>query len=388
MTDRFRPAARMADIAPFHVMEVMGHAAAAAAAGHDVVHMEVGEPDFDTAGPIVEAGVRALRDGQTHYTLALGLPALREAIAGFYGSRHAIAVEPRQVVVTVGASGALQLALWALVGPGDEVLLTDPGYPCNRHFVLLAGGTPVTLPTGPESGWQPTAEQIEAALTPRTRAVLLASPANPTGAVISRGELTRIAALLRERGVALIADEIYHGLVYEADTCSALACDPQALVVNSFSKYFGMTGWRLGWLVVPDALLRPVEKLAQNLFIAPPTPAQFAALAAFEPDTLSLLDERRDAFRARRDLLLPALRAMGFDIPVTPQGAFYIYAGCRQFADDSFDFSLRLLQQTGVATTPGLDFGSHTAHSHLRFAYTTSHERIAEAIARLQRTLT
>ncbi|GAB4348980.1 MAG: pyridoxal phosphate-dependent aminotransferase [Immundisolibacter sp.] len=387
MTDRFRPAARMADIAPFHVMEVMGQAAAAAAAGHDVVHMEVGEPDFATAEPIVEAGVRALRDGQTHYTLALGLPALREAIADFYRTRHAIAVEPRQVVVTVGASGALQLALWALVGPGDEVLLTDPGYPCNRHFVQLAGGTPVTLPTGPDSGWQPTAEQIEAALTPRTRAVLLASPANPTGAVIGRGELTRIAALLREREVALIADEIYHGLIYEADTCTALACDPQALVVNSFSKYFGMTGWRLGWLVVPDALRRPVEKLAQNLYIAPPTPAQFAALAAFEPDTLSLLDERRDAFRARRDLLLPALRAMGFDIPVTPQGAFYIYAGCRRFADDSFDFSLRLLQQTGVATTPGLDFGRHTARSHLRFAYTTSHERIAEAIARLQRAL-
>jgi aspartate/methionine/tyrosine aminotransferase len=348
----------------------------------------VGEPDFDTAEPIVEAGVRALRDGQTHYTLALGLPALREAIAGFYGSRHTIAVEPRQVVVTVGASGALQLALWALIGPGDEVLLTDPGYPCNRHFVLLAGGTPVALPTGPDSGWQPTAEQIEAALTPRTRAVLLASPANPTGAVISRGELTRIARLLRERGVALIADEIYHGLIYEADTCSALACDPQALVVNSFSKYFGMTGWRLGWLVVPDALLRPVEKLAQNLFIAPPTPAQFAALAAFEPATLRLLDERRDAFHDRRDLLLPALQAMGFDIPVTPQGAFYIYAGCRPFADDSFEFSLRLLQQTGVATTPGLDFGSHTARSHLRFAYTTSHERIAEAIARLRRALT
>lgn len=388
MTDRFRPAARMAEIAPFHVMEVMGQAAAAAAAGHDVVHMEVGEPDFDTAEPIVEAGVRALRDGQTHYTLALGLPALREAIAGFYRSRHAIAVEPRQVVVTVGASGALQLALWALVGPGDEVLLTDPGYPCNRHFVLLAGGTPVLLTTGPDSGWQPTADQIEAALTPRTRAVLLASPANPTGAVIGRDELTRIARLLRERGVALIADEIYHGLIYEADTCSALACDAEAIVVNSFSKYFGMTGWRLGWLVVPDALLRAVEKLAQNLFIAPPTPAQFAALAAFEPATLNLLDARRDAFRTRRDLLLPALRAMGFDIPVTPQGAFYIYAGCRPFADDSFAFSLRLLQQTGVATTPGLDFGPHTARSHLRFAYTTSHERIAEAIARLRHALT
>lgn len=387
MTDRFRPAARMADIAPFHVMEVMGHAQAAAAAGRDIVHMEVGEPDFATAEPIADAGVRALRDGHTHYTLALGLPALREAIADFYRTRHGVTVEPRRVVVTVGASGALQLALWALVGPGDEVLLTDPGYPCNRHFVRLAGGLPVELPVGPDSGWQPTARQVVAALTPRTRAVLLASPANPTGAVIDREELARIAALLRERGVALIADEIYHGLIYDADAPTALACDADAIVVNSFSKYFGMTGWRLGWAVVPDALLRAVEKLAQNLFIAPPTPAQYAALAAFEPATLALLDRRRDEFRARRDLLLPALRGFGFDIPVTPQGAFYIYAGCGRFADDSSAFCLRLLGGAGVAVTPGLDFGLHTARSHLRFAYTTSRERIDEAIARLGRLL-
>ena len=387
MTDRFRPATRMADIAPFHVMEVMGRAQAAAAAGRDIVHMEVGEPDFATAEPIVEAGVRALRDGHTHYTLALGLPALREAIADFYRTRHAVTVEPRRVVVTVGASGALQLALWALIGPGDEVLLTDPGYPCNRHFVRLAGGLPVELPVGPDTGWQPTAVQIEAALTPRTRAVLLASPANPTGAVIDRDALARIASLLRERGVALIADEIYHGLIYGGDTCTALACDADAIVVNSFSKYFGMTGWRLGWAVVPEALLRPVEKLAQNLFIAPPTPAQHAALAAFEPATLALLDQRRDQFMARRDLLLPALRGFGFDIPVTPQGAFYVYAGCGRFADDSSAFCLRLLDEAGVATTPGLDFGDHTARTHLRFAYTTSRERIAEAIDRLGRLL-
>ncbi len=387
MTDRFLPAARMADIAPFHVMEVMGRAQAAAAAGRDIVHMEVGEPDFATAAPIVEAGIRALRDGHTHYTLALGLPALREAIADSYRTRNGIAVEPRRVVVTVGASGALQLALWALVGPGDEVLLTDPGYPCNRHFVRLAGGLPVELPVGADTGWQPTAPQIEAALTPRTRAVLLASPANPTGAVIDRDELGRIATLLRARGVALIADEIYHGLVYDAGTTTALACDADAIVVNSFSKYFGMTGWRLGWAVVPDALLRLVEKLAQNLFIAPPTPAQYAALAAFEPATLAVLDQRRDEFRARRDLLLPALRDCGFDIPATPQGAFYIYAGCEPFAADSAALCLRLLDEAGVAATPGLDFGPHTARTHLRFAYTTSRERIEDAIARLGRLL-
>ena len=387
MTDRLRPAARMADIAPFHVMEVMGRAQAAAAAGRDIVHMEVGEPDFSTAEPIVEAGIRALRDGHTHYTLALGLPALRDAIAAFYRTRHGVTVAPRQVVVTVGASGALQLALGARGGGGAGALLTGPGYPCNRHFVQLAGGVPVDLPVGPDSNWQPTAAQIEAALTPRTRAVLLASPANPTGAVIDRAELTRIAALLRERGVALIADEIYHGLIYGADTCTALACDADAVVVNSFSKYFGMTGWRLGWLVVPEALLRSVEKLAQNLFIAPPTPAQYAALAAFDPGTLALLDARRDEFRARRDRLLPALRELGFDIPVTPQGAFYVYAGCGRFAVDSFDLSLRLLDETGIAATPGLDFGRHTARSHLRFAYTTSAERIEEAIARLRRWL-
>ncbi len=383
MTDRFRPSARMADIAPFHVMEVMGRAQAAAAEGRDIVHMEVGEPDFDTAEPIVEAAVRAQRAGHTHYTLALGMTALREAIAGFYLDRYGVRVEPRRVVVTPGASGALQLVLWALVDPGDEVLMADPGYPCNRNFVRLAGGLPVALPVGPHSNWQPTAAQIEAALTPRTRAVLLASPSNPTGAVIDRNELQTIASLLCQRGVALIADEIYHGLIYGPDSTSALSCDSEAIVVNSFSKYFGMTGWRLGWTVVPDALLRSVEKLAQNLFISPPTPAQHAALAAFEPVTLAILEQRRAAFRERRDVLLPGLRQIGFDIPATPQGAFYIYAGCQRFATDSFAFSLRLLAEAGVAATPGLDFGQHTASTHLRFAYTTSRERIEEAVQRL-----
>lgn len=376
-------AQRMQQIAPFEVMEVMARAQALESAGRDLVHMEVGEPDFPTAEPIVEAGARALRDGRTHYTLALGLPELRAAIAAFYASRYGVAVDAGRIVITPGASGALQLVFWSLLDPGDEVLLADPGYPCNRNFIRLAGGVPVSVPTGPQTRYQLSADLIEGHLTPRTRAVLLASPSNPTGTTVPAQELEAIARLLERHGVALIADEIYHGLLYGSDTTTVLASQPQAYVVNSFSKYFGMTGWRLGWLVAPQAALRDCEKLAQNLFISAPTPAQYAALAAFEPATLEILEGRREAFRERRDLLLGGLRELRFDVPLVPDGAFYAYADVSAHTGDSFAFALQILEQAGVALTPGRDFGSQGAERHLRLAYTTSAARLEQGLERL-----
>jgi aspartate/methionine/tyrosine aminotransferase len=384
---RLRASRRASAVRSFEVMEVMGRARALAAAGRDVIHLEVGEPDFPTPAPMIEAALRAARAGHTHYTLAGGLPELRARIAALYAERYGVALDPACVVVTPGGSGALQLAVFALLEPDDEVLLPDPGYPCNAVFVRLAGAVAVRVPVGPETGYQPTPAQLEAARTPRTRAVILASPANPTGAVIGAERMAALAAWARGAGVVVIADEIYHGLAYTPDVPSALAHDPDALVVGSFSKYFGMTGWRLGWLVVPQALGGVVERLAQNLYIAPPTPAQYAALAAFEPPAAAELAARRAEFQTRRDLVVPALRDLGFDVPVPPDGAFYVYAGCGNLGTDSPALCARLLGEAGVALTPGTDFGEHGASAHLRLAYTQPRARLEEALARLQAVL-
>jgi len=377
----------MADIAPFHVMALLARARELEAAGRSIVHMEIGEPDFPTAEPIVAAGQRALAEGRTRYTAAAGLPELRQAIADHYRERYGVEVSAGRILVTPGASGALQLATAVLVDPGDRVLLADPGYPCNRHFVRLVEGVAAGIPVGPDTGYQLTAELVERYWDERTVAVLLASPANPTGTVIPPAELATIVAAVEARGGRVIVDEIYHGLVYGAPVRTALACSNQVLIVNSFSKYYGMTGWRLGWLVAPDDCVGAAEKLAQNLFLAASTPAQHAALAAFEPEARAIFEERRREFQARRDFLLPALRELGFEIPVTPDGAFYLYAGCGRFTDDSFAFALRLLEETGVAITPGLDFGHHLPHRHVRFAYTNAIPQLAEGVERLRRAL-
>ncbi|MFP5382131.1 MAG: pyridoxal phosphate-dependent aminotransferase [Gammaproteobacteria bacterium] len=379
-------AARIGDIAPFHVMDILARAQAMEAAGRDIVHLEIGEPDFATPAPIVEAGVAALRAGHTHYTGALGLPALRAAIAGFYASRWQVSVDPARVVVTPGASGALLLALGLLAGPGDEVLMADPGYPCNRHFARFCEARALNVPVDAASGFQLTLDLIERHATPATRAVLIASPSNPTGTSIAADELERIHAWCAARGVALMVDEIYLALTYDGSEHSAARWD-DVFVINSFSKYFLMTGWRLGWLVAPAWALPGLERLAQNLFLAASTPAQHAALAAFSPACLAMLEARKAELRARRDFLLPALRARGFAIPVTPQGAFYLYADCSRFSDDSHAFSARLLDAAGIAVTPGIDFGSHRAAQHLRVAYTQPQPRLAEALARLDRLL-
>ncbi|MEW6590027.1 MAG: pyridoxal phosphate-dependent aminotransferase [Pseudomonadota bacterium] len=381
-----RIAARVGDIAPFHVMDILARAQAMAAAGRDIVHLEIGEPDFATPAAIVEAGVAALRAGHTHYTGALGLPALREAIAGFHTARWQTAVEPERIVVTPGASGALLLALGLLAGPGDEVLMADPGYPCNRHFARFCEAKPVSIPVDAHTDFQLTLELIERHATPATRAVLIASPSNPTGTSMPPAELERIHAWCAARGVALIVDEIYLALTYDGSEHSATRWD-DVFVVNSFSKYFLMTGWRLGWLVAPAWALPGLERLAQNLFLAAPTPAQHAALAAFAPATLAELEARKAELKARRDSLAPELNRRGFVIPHPPQGAFYLYADCSRFADDSRTFANRLLDQAGIAVTPGIDFGAHRAAQHVRIAYTQPQPRLAEALARLDRLL-
>jgi aspartate/methionine/tyrosine aminotransferase len=378
---------RMAAIAPFHVMELLARAQVLESQGRSIIHMEVGEPDFVTAAPIIAAAQRALHEGRTRYTAASGILELREAIAQYYHTCLGVQVPVERIIVTPGASGALQLATGVLINPGERVLMADPGYPCNRHFVRLLDGEPVGIPVGSESDYQLNAALLEKHWDDRTVAVLLASPANPTGTVVSPAVLKGIVEFVEHGGGRVIMDEIYHGLQYNGLVPTALAISDQLFIVNSFSKYFGMTGWRLGWLVAPEEYVRAAEKLAQNLFLAPSTLAQYAALAAFSPEAMAVFEARRQEFQLRRDFLLPALRELGFLLPVTPQGAFYLYADCSRFTDDSYRFSLELLERTGVAITPGIDFGSYRSERHVRFAYTTAMEKLAHGVERLRRAL-
>jgi len=365
-------------------MEVQTAARALEAAGRSVVHLEIGEPDFPTPAPVLEAARRGMVEGDLYYTSALGISPLREAIAAWYGSHFGVELDPRRVVVTAGSSAALLLVLALLVDRDEEVLMADPGYPCNRHFVRVLEGRAAGVPVGPESAYQLTPELVQENWTPRTRAVLIASPSNPTGTHIAPETLQAIAQVVADRGGELIVDEIYLGLSYGKRPPTALARLPQAYVINSFSKYFNMTGWRLGWLIAPPDAVRDVEKLAQNLYISPSTVSQRAALACFLPETLALLEERRLQFQSRRDLLLPALRELGFEVPVTPTGGFFIYADCSRFSRDSMAFSREILQKTGVAITPGADFGSYRAAEHLRIAYTIAEPKLIDGITRLR----
>ncbi|MBT9613170.1 MAG: pyridoxal phosphate-dependent aminotransferase [Burkholderiales bacterium] len=375
--------ARALEIEPFRVMDILAQARALEAQGRDIVHMEIGEPDFPTPAPIIAAGIAALKAGYTHYTPALGLPQLREAIAAFYATRYGVTISPSRVVVTPGSSGALLLTLAVLLNPGDEVLLTDPGYPCNRHFARIIEGRAVAMPVTAATQYQPTAEMIAAHWSARTRAAMVATPSNPTGTLLTLDQLRPIHQAVSSRGGALVVDEIYHGLTYGRPAETALALGDDVFVINSFSKYFGMTGWRLGWLIAPEAYVDAVDRLAQNIFLAASTPAQHAALAAFHPDTLAILEARREAFQLRRDFLLPALRALGFDMPITPEGAFYLYAGCERFGLDAEQLTQVLLNQAGVAITPGADFGRFESSSHVRFAYTTTQDRMEQGVERL-----
>ena len=383
VSESVRSAERMREIEPFHVMDLLAEARKLEAAGRDIVHMEVGEPDFPTAQPIVDAATRALATERMAYTPAVGIAPLRERISRFYAERHGIDVPARRIILTPGASGALLLVTGVLVDRDSRVLLADPGYPCNRHFVRLMEGTPLGIHVGPETDYQLTPELVEKHWDDRTRGVLVGSPSNPTGTIMPDDSIRGLAGITARRGGHLIMDEIYHGLVYEGSTTTALAFSSDIFVVNSFSKYFGMTGWRLGWVVAPEAQVRDVDKLAQNVFLAPSTIAQYAALAAFEPPTIEILEERREEFRRRRDFLLPALRSIGFEIDVEPRGAFYLYADVERFTSDSYGFARDVIEHAGVAITPGIDFGSNAPATHVRFAYTTTVERLEEGVERL-----
>ncbi|HEX7037863.1 MAG TPA: aminotransferase class I/II-fold pyridoxal phosphate-dependent enzyme [Pseudomonadales bacterium] len=382
-------ASRIRQISPFRVVQLLERAKALEAAGHRVVHFEVGEPDFPTAPPIVEAGRAALTAGATRYTESLGLPALRARIAEWYRETAGVAIAPQRVVVTAGASGALLLLSALLLDPGDELLLPEPGYPCNDPFARLVGAVPVAVPVLAEDGFRVDPGQVAAAWTAASRGLLVASQANPTGAVLEPERLTALVHTVRERGGALLLDEIYQGLIYEdIGYRSGLALDDGIYVLNSFSKYFGMTGWRLGWMVLPESQVEPVARLAQNLFISPSSVAQHAALAAFEPAAVAIHEERRAAFARRLVRLCDGLESLGFRIPARPAGAFYVYVDVSRTGIDAMTFCERLLERHHVAVTPGLDFGRRDAERFVRFAFTTGEadidlglERIADALA-------
>ncbi len=392
-----RLASRLEHIEPFYVMEFAKAAAelARSPAGAELpmIFLNIGEPDFTAPALVRAANERAVAAGRSHYTDATGLPALREALSGWYASRFGLAIDPCRIVVTAGASAALQLACLALVDRDDEVLLPDPSYPCNRHFVAAAVGKAVLVPASADERYQLSAASVTAAWSERTRGVLLAAPSNPTGTSIDPDEMGRIVDVVRARGGFTIVDEIYLGLSFDDRYGhSALAHDKSGhgddvVSINSFSKYFSMTGWRLGWLVVPDALVPAIEKLAQNLYICPSTLAQHAALACFEPESIAEYERRRGEFRARRDFLVPALNAMGLTVPVMPDGAFYAWADCSRHSASSWDFCFDVMKQAHVAITPGRDFGRHGTERFVRLSYASSMGQLHEAVERLRRML-
>jgi aspartate/methionine/tyrosine aminotransferase len=395
-----RTASRLDHIAPFYVMECAKAAESLASSpacdpaqgGEPMIFLNIGEPDFTATPAVLRAAAACLAAGRTQYTAATGLPALRECIARWYASHFGLTVDPARIVITAGASAALQLITLALFEPGDEVLMPDPSYPCNRHFVAAAGATARLLPATAEGRFQLDAASVAAHWGPATRGVLLASPGNPTGTSIAASELAAIADFVRARGGVTLVDEIYLGLGYDgAFGQSALGLDMglgEGIVsINSFSKYFGMTGWRLGWLVVPTELVAPIEKLAQNLYICPSSLAQHAALACFEPDSLAEYARRRAEFRARRDFIVPALERLGLPVPVAPDGAFYAWLDCSGHNPDSWDFVFEMMRRAHVALTPGRDFGPAHATRFVRLSFASSMAQLHRAVGRLGREL-
>ena len=384
---------RAGRIEPFYVMEV---AKAASAMARELAHtdapmifLNIGEPDFTAPPQVQEAAVRSIHDGATQYTQATGLLKLRERISGWYATRFGVDIPASRIVVTAGASAALQLACLALIDAGDEILMPDPSYPCNRHFVSAAEGAAVLIPTTAAERFQLSADKVAAAWGPKTRGVLLASPSNPTGTSIAPDELRRIHGVVQEHGGITLIDEIYLGLSYDdAFGQTALAIDENIISINSFSKYFNMTGWRLGWMVVPEALVPVVERLAQNLFICANTIAQHAALACFEPESIAEYERRRAEFKARRDYFIPELQRLGLSVPVMPDGAFYAWADCsaaceRLGVNGSWDFAFELMRKAHLAVTPGRDFGTVDTQRFVRFSTANSMAQLQESVARL-----
>ena len=361
-------------------MDILAQAKTLAQQGKEIYHLEVGEPDFPTAEGIISAGVNALNEFKTHYTPALGLPELREAIADYYHRKFSLDINPERIIVTAGASGALQLSLLCLLDAGDNVLLTDPGYPCNKNIAEVLAADTLSVPVDAKSCYQLDAKRVIENWNDKTRAAMVATPSNPTGTLLPKQQLAELCEAVEKKKGRLIVDEIYQGLVYDNNDYTALSVSDECFVINSFSKYFGMTGWRVGWMVVPEPYVDAIDRIAQNIFLAPPTMSQYAALEALKSNTQLILDERRDIFKQRRDFLLPVIKQLGFDVAVKPQGAFYIYANCERFTDDSFFWVKQLLDEQGVALTPGIDFGENMANRYCRFAYTQSLDVLEKAM--------
>lgn len=377
-------AARLAHIEPFYVMEIVKEATRLQAAGQSIIHLSIGEPDFTAPPPVTRAAAEALERGRLQYTQATGLTALREAIAADYARTFGLTIDPARVIVTAGASAALLLAFGSLVDVGAEVLMPDPTYPCNRHFVAAFNGSAKLVPCGPQTRFQLDDELIRANWGSNTRGVLLASPSNPTGTSIRPDVLARCVDEVRGRNGFVVVDEIYQRLSYDAPPTTALALGDDIFVLNSFSKYFNMTGWRLGWMVVPPNCVGDVEKLAQNLFVCPSGLAQHAAIQCFSAEALQIYETRRAEFKRRRDYLVAELRRLGIEVPVAPDGAFYIYADIRRFSDDSWSFAFDLLGRAGVCLVPGRDFGRADTRRYVRISYATDQSRLQEAVVRLE----
>ena len=374
---------RIDRIQPSITLEMTAKAADLRSQGVDVINLSVGEPDFPTAAPILEAGIRALSKGVTGYSEAGGIPELRNALSKFYAEDYGVDVAPERILITPGASGGLLLICALLLNPKDTMLVTDPGYPCNRHFMRLMEAKAQLVPVTAQDNFQLTPELVAKYWQESTVGAMVASPSNPTGTTLKKDQLRAISQQVKKLGGQLIVDEIYHGLVFEKNIPSVLEIDPDVFVVNSFSKYFGMTGWRLGWLVAPEVAVKEMEKLAQHLFISSSTPAQYAALACFDEKTRFILDERKEVFRNRRDFLLPALSSLGFSVPCPPEGALYVYSDASKFTEDSDFFCMDILERQGVAVTPGTDFGLIGAKQHVRFAYTADVEQLSSAVDRI-----
>ena len=374
---------RASKLSPFHVMDILAQAKAMTLQGETVHHLEIGEPDFATADCIIQSGIRALQQCKTHYTSALGLPELRHAIAEYYDRKFSVTVDPERIVVTPGASGAIQLAISCLLDAGDNVLLSDPGYPCNRNITQVLASEAIAIPTDADNFYQLTSDLVDKHWNEKTRAAIVATPSNPTGTIMPAQQLKALCQAVEEKQGCLIVDEIYQGLVYDSDEYTALEISDECFVINSFSKYFGMTGWRVGWMVVPEFYVDAIDRIAQNIFLAPPTISQYAAITALETETQFVLDERRDQFKKRRDFLLPVLEQLGFKIAAKPRGAFYIYANCENFTDDSYPWVKQLLSNQGVALAPGIDFGDYLAEKHCRFAYTQPVDILEQAVEKI-----
>jgi len=372
---------RIDQIEPFRVMQLLERAKALEAEGRSIIHMEIGEPDFCTPAPVIECAHATLDAGDTFYTPSTGAPELQRALTRWYEREYGVTIDPERILITPGTSGAFSLLYAVLLEPGESVLLPDPGYPCQRNFIRLAGGVPVNVPVGPEQRYHLSPEKLAEHWTPDTRAAVVISPGNPTGTLIAPDALAAMARGCRERNGWLISDEIYHGLTYGVQAPTALSFSDEAIVVNGFSKRWAMTGWRVGWVIVPERLIDPCRRVMQNIFIAAPTVSQRAAIAALEAG--AAVQAMRDEYDARRRYLLDALPPLGFDIVVEPQGAFYIYANIAGLSDDSASFCHDLLEQAGVAITPGADFGTYLAKDHVRFSYATGMDALREGVARI-----